>query len=712
MRVSMSHSSKEKQQLKAKVRPKSWIFAAVLLAQPFAQALALGLGELQYSSYLGSVLNAEIDLISRGEDYSADQVAVRQVGEKRASELGIELISSRYQFDFNPVVERGKLKIKLKSRQVVTEPFINILVELQWPKGSVYREYTFLLDPPPARPELSQTQSSSDISAAASDAGAYTTRNVPRGGSNSSTSSNRNFGTASASPDLKPGSQYRVQPGDTLSGIAKKWAVNSSYSQQDAMNWLFTNNQQAFVNGNINRLKAGVNMRLPAQSDGRVVGTNVTPEPQGNLEVEPEGASKVANSTATEPSGEGVVKLANPAMMTVEDLRNMNLTDATAKAMQSHIDATREVIDKLSRDNEDMRERLQNIEDSEYLDLLKQLVIAQKQQIEELRSQARELAGMEQGTSIGGSSMPVNESVDGGARAQDAETLVIESTSRKTAVDIDSATGRALEQGAGNLNPWLVFLSALWVPVILIGGFIFWRRGKAQNTDVNDHLAINTMLAAEEKALKKKHQVVDADSEADPQETEVLKAKMQSVLDQGLDINPEDADFLMGSSAEDLPEDINALDESASPDDYADINRELMEAFELNDDPQLQEELEVKGRLPDEQLKAEIRKKTSGYQPEQPKFEEYSFDDENDEFELEIDPTTLAEDLDEVTFTELNNTDETDDIIQKALIYTTYGRYNEAESLLLNQQAAIGEDPRIKEALADVQELKEKDKDL
>ena len=44
--------------------------------------------------------------------------------------------------------EAGKAVIRVTSRKTIREPFLNFLVEVNWPKGCLVREYTVLLDPP------------------------------------------------------------------------------------------------------------------------------------------------------------------------------------------------------------------------------------------------------------------------------------------------------------------------------------------------------------------------------------------------------------------------------------------------------------------------------------------------------------------------------------------------------------------------------------
>lgn len=42
----------------------------------------------------------------------------------------------------------GQSIVKVTSFRPINEPFLDFLVELNWPAGRLVREYTFLLDPP------------------------------------------------------------------------------------------------------------------------------------------------------------------------------------------------------------------------------------------------------------------------------------------------------------------------------------------------------------------------------------------------------------------------------------------------------------------------------------------------------------------------------------------------------------------------------------
>ena len=119
---------------------------ALALAAPFA-AHAAGLGRLNVLSPLGQPLNAEIEIVALrpGEE---EGLTARVAGQEAFAAAGIEpgavLNSMRF------AIERrgGQRILRVTTLQPVNEPFVELLVELQWATGRLVREYTFLLDPP------------------------------------------------------------------------------------------------------------------------------------------------------------------------------------------------------------------------------------------------------------------------------------------------------------------------------------------------------------------------------------------------------------------------------------------------------------------------------------------------------------------------------------------------------------------------------------
>ncbi len=118
--------------------------AAVLLV-PLVSYSA-GLGKLTVRSALGQPLDAEIEIVSLrpGEDES---FVVRLASSEAFREAGIDLSPALAGARFTVERRGGKPVIRITTTQPVNDPFLSVLVELQWASGRLAREYTFLVDP-------------------------------------------------------------------------------------------------------------------------------------------------------------------------------------------------------------------------------------------------------------------------------------------------------------------------------------------------------------------------------------------------------------------------------------------------------------------------------------------------------------------------------------------------------------------------------------
>src|SRR5207237_10303993 len=147
----------------------------------------------------------------------------------------------------------GNPVLKISSTAPVNEPFLDLMVELNWASGRVVRGYTFLLDPPgvsaPAVAEpISPARTGAARTAAAPAAAA------PRAS------------TAPAAAQSGGGDQYTVKQGDTLAKIAGQFKPNDVTLDQMLVAF-FNSNQNAFDEQNINRLRRGAIMNVPTAAD-------------------------------------------------------------------------------------------------------------------------------------------------------------------------------------------------------------------------------------------------------------------------------------------------------------------------------------------------------------------------------------------------------------------------------------------------------------
>jgi pilus assembly protein FimV len=213
-------------------------------------APALGLGEITLHSALNQTLDAEIELLELGNLADTD-FKVRLAPAEVFSRSGVDRIYFLNDLRFTPLLRGGSGVIRVVSSKPVREPYLNFIVEVARPNGNLFREYTLLLDPPGS--SAYQAVASTTLVAAPLAAPAPVrqprpaTPPVPR-----------------AKPSAVQGERYQVMSGDSLWKIAARLREQGSQASQNAlMADIHVLNPQAFSNGDINRLLAGVDLLLP-----------------------------------------------------------------------------------------------------------------------------------------------------------------------------------------------------------------------------------------------------------------------------------------------------------------------------------------------------------------------------------------------------------------------------------------------------------------
>lgn len=125
------------------------ILTSLLLASAFStNVYALGLGDIEVYSALNQPLDAEIEITS-AKPGETDSLIVQLATEQAFLKAGVERPYLLSKIKFAPAIKAdGTPIIKVTSKNAVREPFLNFLVDVEWPRGRLVREYTILLDPP------------------------------------------------------------------------------------------------------------------------------------------------------------------------------------------------------------------------------------------------------------------------------------------------------------------------------------------------------------------------------------------------------------------------------------------------------------------------------------------------------------------------------------------------------------------------------------
>ncbi len=129
------------------VRNLTTTLAVISLMTP-AIGYSLGIGDIKLHSALNQNLDAEIALVVLADEKSSD-IKVNLAPPDKFDEAGVPWTSFLSKIKFETKIgTNGSVIIRLSSREAVKEPFLDLLLEVSWPKGSLYREFTMLLDPP------------------------------------------------------------------------------------------------------------------------------------------------------------------------------------------------------------------------------------------------------------------------------------------------------------------------------------------------------------------------------------------------------------------------------------------------------------------------------------------------------------------------------------------------------------------------------------
>ncbi len=259
------------------------ISLAVCMALLPLSSYAAGLGKLNVNSGIGEPLRAEIELLSvTPEELST--LAATIASEDAYAQQGIPRLGIHNNIKVEIAKNAdGSPVLKIRSSQPVSDPYLDMLIQVDWATGRLQREYTVLLDPPGYKPEstsampvtLPSTNSSNNIqptnNAATSNVGDVAQpvltkskkqrRPAPASVQNQST---KPVQEVISDPAGSGTEELTTKRGDTLSAVAREMQVEG-VSLDQMLVGLYENNKDAFTQGNMNRLKVGQIIKVPSK---------------------------------------------------------------------------------------------------------------------------------------------------------------------------------------------------------------------------------------------------------------------------------------------------------------------------------------------------------------------------------------------------------------------------------------------------------------
>jgi len=366
----------------------------------------LGLGEIELHSSLNEELNAEIALTSVGQE-SAETIIVKLASREEFNRAGLDRPFILNDLKFTVKIKNGQPVITVTSKKAIREPFLSFLIDIDWPRGHILREFTMLLDPPvfmqatpegvPTKPVVAPQSNNVETeqnferpgystadtrNSQASAPGAPVAKAQQQYQAPVSTTQSRPLTSAQIARSYQiPTDAYRVQKGDTAWKIAEKLRTDNSVSIEQMMMALLRRNPEAFIKDNINGVKRGYILRMPNQQDVQSLSNQTAllqvkeqyalwreytqariAKRTGN-KIDRDGSSDT-KTAADQDAGQGRLTIASAA----EKEGSMGMTsgsqnpEAELKQLRKDLAATTEELESGKLENSELKDRLTSLQ--------------------------------------------------------------------------------------------------------------------------------------------------------------------------------------------------------------------------------------------------------------------------------------------------------------------------------------------------------------
>lgn len=450
------------------------VFGTTLLASSVVHAL--GMGDIKVNSALNQPLDAEIELVAlRGT--TIDEIRASMAKDEEFQKAGIERIYALNGLNFIIEGRGADAIVRLKSNDVIREPFLNFVVEVNWPNGRLLREYTVLLDPPTFASAPVQRAPVARPDAPVSNTGTVTTRPTPAAREPSGQYTGSSYGP--------------IGSNDTLWSIATRARPNDSVSIHQTLAAIFKANPQAFGNNNPNVLLQGQTLRIPSAEEIAAV-------PRRGSLAELVGSTPVVE-TARRSSGSSASSSSTGGRLTL----------GSGKASgDGRGGSDREATEVLNQENEALRERLGSQEKK--IERLEKLLELKDQQLASVGASTTTPSTSESITPVETSptiAEPVTTQPE--AISTDTPSDIAASTEQNVAVpDTSSEPVRIEKEKKPVKKPiktpekveepsffddlfsgdGLLYLGGIGGLLLIVGGFMVWQRRRVAEENFHESL--------------------------------------------------------------------------------------------------------------------------------------------------------------------------------------------------------------------------------
>ncbi|UTA49279.1 LysM peptidoglycan-binding domain-containing protein [Simiduia sp. 21SJ11W-1] len=433
---------------------------------------ALGLGEIKLNSALNQPLDAQIKLL-QVRDLSEEEIVVQLASREAYERANVERLFFLSGMKFEVVLDNpSNPHIRVTTQENVREPYLNFLLETQWPTGRMLREYTVLMDLPTFSEKNQKAVSAPSQSAPAS----VPVRPRP--------AVKPAQPTAAAHPAPRPVTQsapagdYTVRANDTLWDIALMARPDRGYSVQQTMLAIQRLNPDAFINNNINLLKKGQVLRLPSAEEISSLSTRQAINEVAYQNSQWSGgaaldASRRSGAVASQSSGrEGRVQLSSGSSSS--DVNTGSGRGRNVEALENELAIAQEELGAAQRQNEDLRGRVSDLE--EQIETMERLLEVTNEELRALQlNSAQALEGGEtpaEPEAAPAQAAPASPEVAATPEPAKPNTVVVSSKPEPTLID--------------TLMDNILYIALGLLAVI--GGLFFWKRKQEDTAAAEDEL--------------------------------------------------------------------------------------------------------------------------------------------------------------------------------------------------------------------------------
>ena len=452
---------------------KSAFILTMLLCSLVTQVLAQELGTISVESNSNQTLRARIEILQLGGTRWQD-ITVQMASADDFERFNIERVPFLTNIRFSVESTTQGNYVNLTSDQIVREPNLTFVLETRWPSGGSLSVHTVLLDSP-----VFQDDQVEEVRAPISPI-----LQPPVDAQPAQSSINQTLELASEEPEpvleLEPVEPETIttSDADTLSDIAERVRPNTSVSIQQTMLAIQELNPNAFIDGNINQMRSGQVLRIPALGEVQAINareaidevnlqsqqiTDVQPfVPSAQEELEEDDQPQGQLSVVTEAPSAGDL---GSAAGGIDEQESAEL-DRRIAQLENQLALRQEEADRASIERAELDSRLADLESQ--IDAAQEIIRLQDLQLAQLQDQLAEAAAAQ-------------------AEAAEAATAALAAIEVEVTVDPQPTSGNGLMNDLMRIltgNTFTMILGLTLVILLLVA--ILLRRNKATGPDDED----------------------------------------------------------------------------------------------------------------------------------------------------------------------------------------------------------------------------------